>query len=1123
MLQQHGLSRDKVLFRIFKNKGPTASSICEKLKDDVKNIVVLTEDELCELWKYMKTILLEAQKLCTQSSNKKNKYVKEYNIMIKLIRTVTAMALETIVQRKFIPNILLQNIMLLHSIILPSLSDKQAKNEISYLLENWWKLDMTWKEKVIVNAVKYLVQSCKSSLLHIKRLYDIRCSVKLLKRTEDVQELLKLVREKSVMSIEEGQMLFLHLFTLGEQYILGIHNNIKVILQDVGNSYIRVYANLYATAWTNASAKMKKFIAENCLKNLVFHCFRAHRDSAGRGELGKNLLIFLTAIHENKNQAVRLMIHNQCKTLLWKHLEAPGSYVRCNAVEILFVTSSIHYTCATKDRSIAYLQKYYKTIAHLLKDSDHQVCNVTMSGLFEILEKHWNCVPNNIIRDWLNILLHYTKCSSNSEMRANVFIRLKKILIKERSHRILRDFLPNFAQSIYDEDKTVVEELIKLLRHAQNQLGIPFWDIVPLTYILDRLETTQDTILLAELIKLLWLRISSDYTDNHKIIEEMVYIGRNNIKAIRRFCLHSKFVINWNVCIELIETILPMIEEEMECLPSMEILQKKYNKKAKLSNKENNCKNGYVNELEEDLDSYRDVQIYIDVIATLLVANAKNIEEENFTQAEITVLQSIAKILPQFSKFFKETSINESVLFLFSLIPAKFFLDKTEVIEMLMQQLRDHSTSEDTILTVIYVLLKWNKGQTILFALTNLFTESLNINIQTNEGTCNDSDVFKINERGLELSLRILKHLLHVEYRSVLMNKYHQDVLTFWESLHRWRIFIQKELDNEYNINNVISKDLVVKFFYEYISMVFLLDKADVFNASEHLSEILLWMTKAIVPHIPQVDLDTDSHQICIDLMKCTFDILNLFMKEYDSTPKLCCDIVLLYSSCLTSLGGVAFLTNAFDGLFKLLDFSKMAYENQEPNLLKIVVPNFVSIIMVTLTRYDQSVLAKQTNNLKILHELTQKYFSVIKSTFNDQKMCLPYITLMFNTAISNISKEMIRVLQNTPIKMENILITNFPYLATKILKIILITKKYQSLSVQVLTKTITNYTKIDTLSALVIIHKMVKSSDKTLINKLRNVTLTLKEHDREWSSDTPFDRSINDAINIVLDTILQE
>lgn len=43
----------------------------------------------------------------------------------------------------------------------------KATDEISYLLENWWKLNMTWKEKVVTNAVKYLIENCKSSMVNI--------------------------------------------------------------------------------------------------------------------------------------------------------------------------------------------------------------------------------------------------------------------------------------------------------------------------------------------------------------------------------------------------------------------------------------------------------------------------------------------------------------------------------------------------------------------------------------------------------------------------------------------------------------------------------------------------------------------------------------------------------------------------------------------------------------------------------------------------------------------------------------------------------------------------------------------------------------------------------------------
>lgn len=46
--------------------------------------------------------------------------------MIKLIRSITAITLETITQRMFIPNVLLQNVMLLHSVIFPNIKDEQV-------------------------------------------------------------------------------------------------------------------------------------------------------------------------------------------------------------------------------------------------------------------------------------------------------------------------------------------------------------------------------------------------------------------------------------------------------------------------------------------------------------------------------------------------------------------------------------------------------------------------------------------------------------------------------------------------------------------------------------------------------------------------------------------------------------------------------------------------------------------------------------------------------------------------------------------------------------------------------------------------------------------------------------
>nr|XP_012141181.1 PREDICTED: condensin-2 complex subunit G2-like [Megachile rotundata] len=1118
MSHQRELVREKVLFRILKNKSPTLNNICEKLNHNVKNIVLLSEDELCELWQHVKIILFEAKNLYARSS-KSDRYVKEYNQMVNLIREITAMTLETITQRMFIPNVLLQNVMLLHSVIFPKMKNDQVKDEISCLLENWWKLDMIWKEKVITNSLIYLIQNCKSSLLHIKRLYEIKSSIILLKSVEHVQELLKLVREKTIMSLEEGRMLMLYLFTLGEEYILGIHNNTKVVLQNIGHNYINGYADLYMTAWSDGTKKVKKFIIENCLRDIVFHCFRAYRDSAGRGKLGKNLLLFLTAIHHSKNHTTRFMIHNQCKLLLWKHLKGPGSYIKCNAIEILFITSSVHFTSTVKSRNKCYLQKYYKTITDLLNDSDYEVCNITMNGLFEMLEKYWNSVPSNYINDWLSILLHYTKNSSNSEMRANVFIGLKNILVKKRSHKIIEDFLPNFAYSIYDEDSAVLDALIKFLWHAQNQLEIPFWKIIPLTYILDRMETTRNIVLLRDLIKLIWSRISLNNADYDNITDEITDIGMKNFNAIRRFCFHSESVLSHSLSAKLIETILPIIEKEIQCSTSKKISQKNSCKKLKLVNKESNCKNvTNINNYEEDFD-YKKMQIYIDVISILLLTNIKNIEREGKTE----VLQLIANILPELLKYFKETTVNESVIFLFSVIPPKLFPNFIEIVDMLVQELCDPKTRDDIILTIIYVLMKWEREDTILLTLTNVFTKSLNINPQHNESTV-DGDGVKINEEGLELSLRILKHLLHIEHQSISVNKYHKNILEFWTSLHRLKIFIERQLKNNCNVKSLESKDLIVEFFKEYISLTFLLHKEDVFDAPQHFSEMLLWIKKIVIPHISHIDVDTlDSHSTCINLIRTTFDMSNLLLKGCNNTPKLCCDIVLLYCCCLSSESGVAFLNNAFDAIMILLDFGKTAYENQEPNLINIVVPNFVCVTMITLTKYNKGVLIKYTNNLIVLRELTQKYFSIIKSIFNNQNMCLPFITIMLNVAISSISTEMTRVLQDATTIEESIITVTFPYLAKKILNIILNVKKYQKLTIQVLTGAITNYTKIDMLSALVVIHRLHKSSNKKIINKLKNLTLASKMHNQKHSYHTALDRSIRDAMNIVIRAILKQ
>ena len=59
--------------------------------------------------------------------------------------------------------------------------------------------------------------------------------------------------------------------------------------------------------------------------------------------------------------------------------QVSGSFIKCNAIEILFVTSSVQYTCVLKDKNKIYIQKCYETITDLLKNFHPEVCIVTIN------------------------------------------------------------------------------------------------------------------------------------------------------------------------------------------------------------------------------------------------------------------------------------------------------------------------------------------------------------------------------------------------------------------------------------------------------------------------------------------------------------------------------------------------------------------------------------------------------------------------------------------------------------------------------------------------------------------------------------------------------------------------
>ncbi|XP_043685046.1 condensin-2 complex subunit G2-like isoform X3 [Vespula pensylvanica] len=1082
---QRVIIHDKILFRILKTKGCDISTICDKMKSDVRNIKILSEEELCELWYHVKVILLKAQKLSILQSDNENS--KEKQQALKLIQAIAAMALETVMHKTFFPNVLLEIVIILHSVILPEIKDTKVKDEISYLLENWWKSNMIWKEKVIMNAIKHLTESSKTSSQHIKRLYKIRSALYLIKRNEDIQMLVELSRSAVVMSVPEGTVILLKLFALGEEFVMGIHNNVKTILEIGESDVIKGYANLYAKAWLNATNKTKKLIIEKCFKNIIFHCLRSRRDSTGRVKLGTNLLIFVDALHRYKSNAIKLMLHDHWNSLLWEHLKASGSCVRCNAAEILFVIYSVKSKHLTENEND--MKQYTKAISQLLKDSNQQVCLIAINGTSKILESHWKCIPADIIKNWLNILSYHMKSKFSSEIKISILNGIKLMVSNKHSHASVKDFLNNFVNQIYYADIDVIKCFIKLLIYLQNQIGISIWDSVALTTLLKCIEDTNESKLLEELIKLLCLRIQLDHLNNDDATEEIINIGTKNITATRKFFFHSKDIVNWDNAFRLINIILLTIERQASCLLTDDETNNKCSKRFKRNNDKSHNGNSTKDIVKKEIDTCESINILLEVVAIILYVNKKNVTNEYFDKEEGRDLRRVfTSILPQIlcSYRVQKLSLNESTLFLLSFVPVTMMSNANNICETIAKQLSNRNVSNEMLITILYTLMKWEKMDIVFTLLKDLITKFTNV--EYNQENSNDL-IIKEQEQTLVLTVGILKHLLNIDFQEKLLIAYHKDLVNVWKDLRVIQYHVENRMICSNELSNVVMKEQVlIGLFKDYLSIIYILLKIDVYDVSECLQNILSWVEERVIPRIPTME-EHEKHQFPINILKIVFNVCNSMIKECQLSTKICCKIIVLYFKSISSSAGIIFMHDALKAIIALLHFNKTQYYNEDSNLLNTILPKFLYAVMISLNKYPKDIIIEHTNNLKMLNLLIEKYFETIEFTYSDQKMHATYLTIILNTGISNISKE---IIDNAGNNSTDILKIKFPFLAEKILKNTLYLKKYQHACFLAIKQAVIHYDEVDILSTLLIINEMFNLPIKST-RKLQDITNVIK------------------------------
>lgn len=107
------------------------------------------------------------------------------------------------------------------------------------------------------------------------------------------------------------------------------------------------------------------------------------------------------------------------------------------------------------------------------------------------MESHWKHIPDDIIKNWLNILSCHVKSKFSSEIKISILNGIKQMVSNKHSHSSVKSFLSNFVNQIYYADIDVVKCFTELIIYLQNHIGILIWDIVALTTLLKCIEVNR--------------------------------------------------------------------------------------------------------------------------------------------------------------------------------------------------------------------------------------------------------------------------------------------------------------------------------------------------------------------------------------------------------------------------------------------------------------------------------------------------------------------------------------------------------------------------------------------------------------------------------------------------------
>ncbi len=368
------------------------------------------------------------------------------------------------------------------------------KVAISRICEFWWTKEENGAENMVTQLIPYLlVISLGPNALDadIKRVYNVRGAILLFEFDDPSIEsirtlLLRCYIHPPYLKSAEGKKFLSFLFNVSPQLQTLIMSVIKPQLASCVRGLASTYGEIIYKAWKECDKTDTS--DSSSLEDVVQGIIHDGIHAADR-KYFKSIRLLLKNFHDAKKyKNVDQLLLKCYNPILWRSLKAANCLVRVQAATLFFDTFPLQDPDADVNESNLILQKQFDFLTILLKDEDHRVRAIAVSGVCHILREYWEAIPISTTKQILSYIVSTLGCDcACANVRVAVIKGLEELLEQPLSHMVLKGLLPVLANSVHDTNDKVRLAFIQLLIKVKGVRGIHFYHIIPIEHLLLRL------------------------------------------------------------------------------------------------------------------------------------------------------------------------------------------------------------------------------------------------------------------------------------------------------------------------------------------------------------------------------------------------------------------------------------------------------------------------------------------------------------------------------------------------------------------------------------------------------------------------------------------------------------